>query len=81
MQQYLGELKAEQALLQAIHEAHVVEILVIAQSELGQSGGRSAADAVAEEWAAAVAGGAAATTGGVEGAAVAAPEAAGPKRG
>ena len=51
----------------------------MAEGELGEGGGRGAAEAVAGEGAAAVAGGAAAAAGGVEGAAVAAPEAAGPE--
>lgn len=64
----------------AVHEADVVEVLVVAQGELGERGGRGAADAVAEEGATAVPGGAAAAAGGVEGAAVAAPEATRPER-
>nr|GMD35630.1 hypothetical protein CR513_13447 [Ipomoea batatas] len=64
----------------AVDEADVIEILVISESDLGESGRRGAANAIAEEGAAAVPGGAAAASGGVEGAAVAAPHAAGPPR-
>nr|GLL35326.1 hypothetical protein CR513_13447 [Ipomoea trifida] len=64
----------------AVDEADVIEILVISESDLGESGRRGAANAIAEEGAAAVPGGAAAAAGGVEGAAVAAPHAAGPPR-
>lgn len=64
----------------AVDEADVVEILVISESNLGKSGRRGPANAIAEEVAAAVPGGAAAAAGGVEGAAVAAPHAAGPPR-
>lgn len=65
----------------AVHEADIVEVLVVTEGDLREGGGWGAADAIAEEWATAVASGAAAASGGVEGAAVAAPEAAGPEGG
>lgn len=63
----------------AVDEGDVVEVLVVAEGDFGECGGRGAAEAGAEEGAAAVTGGAAAVAGGVEGAAVAAPETAGPE--
>lgn len=65
----------------AVHQADIVEVLVVSEGDLGEGGRRCAADAVAEEWPTAVSGGATAATGSVEGAAVAAPEAAGPEGG
>lgn len=67
-----------------VDEADVIEVLRVgggAESYLGECGRRSAAEAVAEEIAAAVTGGAAAVAGGVEGAALAAPDATGPRVG
>ena len=61
-----------------VDEAHVVEILLRTQGDLGEGGRRCAAHAVAEKGAAAVAGSAAAPAVGVEGASVTAPDAAGP---
>ncbi|RDY03024.1 hypothetical protein CR513_13447, partial [Mucuna pruriens] len=58
-----------------VHQAHVVEVLLVAQGELRQGGRWGTAYAVAEEGPTAVASGAAPAAGGVEGAAVAAPEA------
>lgn len=65
----------------AIDEADVIEVLVVAEGNLGKRGGRGSTEAVAEKVSAAVSGGAAAAAGGVEGAAVAAPHAARPAGG
>lgn len=64
----------------AVDEADIVEVLVVSEGDLGESGRRSTAGAGAEEGSTAVAGGAAASAVGVEGAAVAAPQATGPER-
>lgn len=64
----------------AVDEADVVEVLLAPEGDLGEGRRRGASGTCAEEGAAAVAGGAAAAAVGVEGAAVAAPEAAGPER-
>lgn len=58
----------------AVHEAHIVKVLLVAECDLGQGCRWGAAETVAEERAAAVAGCAASAAGGVEGAAVAAPD-------
>jgi len=65
----------------AVHQAHVVEVLLVAQGQLRQGRRWASPDAVAEEGPAAVTGGAAPAPADVEGAAVAAPEAPGPEGG
>lgn len=64
----------------AVDKADIVEILVVSQGNLSECRRRCAADSVAEEVASAVSGGAASAARGVEGAAVATPESAGPER-